>query len=139
MKKKKMQIYTPRKQACKQIVISKKFDNLWENQSIFFKLVTPFVKHLQCNMNTRKHKQDHSLQHCVQKLVLPRWLRWQRIHLPMQEMQIPSLGQEGHLEEEMVILSSILAGRTVHGVVKSDTGLKPLSTQKSIICYTNTQ
>ena len=54
-----MQIYTPRKQACKQTVIRKKSDHLQENQSIFFKLVTPFLKNLQCNMNTRKHNTIH--------------------------------------------------------------------------------
>ena len=38
--------------------------------------------------------------------------QWQRIRLPMQEMQemrIPSLGQEDPLEKEMAIHSSILA------------------------------
>ena len=38
--------------------------------------------------------------------------QWQRIRLPMQEMQemrIPSLGQEEPLEKEMAIHSSILA------------------------------
>ena len=33
----------------------------------------------------------------------------QRIHLPMQETQVPSLGQEDLLEEEMATQSSILA------------------------------
>ena len=34
-----------------------------------------------------------------------------RIHLPMQDMQIQSLGQEDPLEEEMATRSSILAWR----------------------------
>ena len=51
----------------------------------------------------------------------------------MQEMQIPSLGWEDHLEEEMLTRSSILAWRipvdrgawwaTVHGVAKRQTQL----------------
>ena len=32
-----------------------------------------------------------------------------RIHLPMQETQIPSLSKEDSLEEEMATLSSIVA------------------------------
>ena len=42
----------------------------------------------------------------------PRWLSGKRIHLPMQKIQatqIPSLGQEDPLEEEMAPHSSILA------------------------------
>ena len=42
---------------------------------------------------------------------LPRWLGGKRIHLPKQEMQdtqVPSLGQEDPLEEEMAIHASIL-------------------------------
>ena len=39
---------------------------------------------------------------------LPRRLKWQRILLPMQEMQVWSLGQEDPLDEEMATLSSIL-------------------------------
>ena len=51
-----------------------------------------------------------------------------------QEMQVPSLGEEESLEEEMATYSSILAwkipwteepgGATVHGVAKSRTRLK---------------
>ena len=40
--------------------------------------------------------------------------QWQRIHLPMQEMQrtqVQFLGQENPLEEEMVTYSMILAGK----------------------------
>ena len=42
----------------------------------------------------------------------PRWLSGKRIHLPMQKIQatqIPSLGQEDPLEEEMATHSRILA------------------------------
>ena len=35
--------------------------------------------------------------------------QWERICLPMQEMQIPSLGWEDPLEQEMATHSSILA------------------------------
>ena len=57
------------------------------------------------------------------------------MHLPTQEsqeIQIWSLAQEDHMEKEMATHSSILAGKfhgqrslasTVHGVVKSWTGL----------------
>ena len=34
---------------------------------------------------------------------------WSGIHLPMQEMQVLFLGQEGALEKKMTIPSSILA------------------------------
>ena len=57
-----------------------------------------------------------------------------RICLPMQEMQVWSLGQEDPLEKEMATCSSMLAWKipwieepgglhTVHGVAKSRTGL----------------
>ena len=42
-------------------------------------------------------------------LELPRWLSGKRIHLPMQETQVPSLGQEDPLQEEMATDSSIFA------------------------------
>ena len=35
--------------------------------------------------------------------------QWERIHLPMQEMQIQSLGGEDALEKEMATHSSVLA------------------------------
>ena len=38
-------------------------------------------------------------------------VQWQRILLPMQRTQVPSLGQEGPLEKEMTTHSSILAWR----------------------------
>ena len=40
--------------------------------------------------------------------------QWSRIHLPMQEMRVRSLGWEAPLEKEMVTHSSILAGKS-HG------------------------
>ena len=55
--------------------------------------------------------------------------QWERLHLPLQEMQLLSLGQEDSLEEEMATHSSILAWEipclknpwwvTDHGVTKS--------------------
>ena len=36
-------------------------------------------------------------------------VQWQRIHLPMQETQVRSLGREDPLEKEMATHSSILA------------------------------
>ena len=41
---------------------------------------------------------------------LPRWLRWERTCLPVQEMQVRSLGGVDPLEEEMATHFSILAG-----------------------------
>ena len=35
--------------------------------------------------------------------------QWQRIHLPVQEMWVPSLGQEDVLGKEMATHSSVLA------------------------------
>ena len=35
--------------------------------------------------------------------------QWERIHLPMQETRVQSLGQEDPLEKEMTIPSSVLA------------------------------
>ena len=40
---------------------------------------------------------------------LPRWLSGKRTHLPMQETQVQSLGQEDPLEKEMATHSSIPA------------------------------
>ena len=64
-------------------------------------------------------------------------------HLPMQEMQVPSLSQEDRLEEEMATHSSILAwgmtwteepGRLESiGVAKSRTRLKRLSSSDKVI------
>ena len=53
-----------------------------------------------------------SIQYISQGSGLPRWRKWSRIRLPMQElpeMWVPSLGQEDHLEKEMAAHSSILA------------------------------
>ena len=42
---------------------------------------------------------------------LPRWLSGKKLRLPMQEIQVRSLGREDLLEEFMATHSSILAGR----------------------------
>ena len=59
--------------------------------------------------------------------------QWKRIHLPMQEMWVQSLGQEDPLEEEMATHSSTLdweipwteepGGLQSMGLQKSQTGL----------------
>ena len=41
----------------------------------------------------------------------PRWLRWYRIHLSIQETQVQSLGQEDPLEKGMATHSSVFAWR----------------------------
>ena len=55
--------------------------------------------------------------------------RGQRIHLPMQEMQIRSLGQEDPREEEMTTLSNILAWVTPW--TKEPSGLQSIGSQKN--------
>ena len=55
---------------------------------------------------------------------------WSRIHLPMQEMRVRSLGWEASLEKEMVTHSSILAGKS-HGQ-RSLVGCSPRGTRKRI-------
>ena len=65
--------------------------------------------------------------------------QWLRIHLPMQEMQIQSLGLEDPLEKEMATHSSILAWKnlmdsgswraTVHRVTKSQARLSNWASQ----------
>ena len=56
--------------------------------------------------------------------MLPKWLKWERICLPVQEMQetwVQSLGQEDSLEEETATHSSILAWESRWGHrVKND-------------------
>ena len=42
---------------------------------------------------------------------LPRWLSGKKLRLPMQEIQVRSLGREDLLEEDMATHSSILAWR----------------------------
>ena len=69
---------------------------------------------------------------------LPRLWQWKRTRLPVQETWIQSLGREDPLEEGMASHSSILAWRirmdrgawwaTVHGISKSQTQLKRLTT-----------
>ena len=61
---------------------------------------------------------------------LPRWLKWWRICLPMQEMKetrVQSLGQEDPLEEEMATHSSTLAWRIPW--TKEPGGLQPMGSQ----------
>ena len=55
-------------------------------------------------------------------------VQWSRICLPMQEMQLWSLGWEDPLEEEMTILSSILAWR-MPWIEKTD-GLQSIGLQR---------
>ena len=53
-----------------------------------------------------------SIQYISQGLGLPRWRKWSRIHLPIQEPPetgVPSLGWEDPLEKETATHSSILA------------------------------
>ena len=62
---------------------------------------------------------------------LPWWLSGKEFHLPMQEMQVQSLGPGDPLEKEMGTHSSILAWRipwteeaeaaSVHGLAELDT------------------
>ena len=73
----------------------------------------------------------------------PRWRWWWRVHLPVRETRVQSLGPEDPLEEEMAAHSSILAWRisqteepggraTVHKVTKSPAQLKQFITH---MCY----
>ena len=57
---------------------------------------------------------------------LPRWLK---IHLPTQETQVQSLGQEDPLEKEMATHSSILAWRIPW--TEDPGGLQFMGSQKS--------
>ena len=50
--------------------------------------------------------------------------QWQSIHLPMQEMQVQSLGQEDPLEKEMATCSSILAWKIPR--TEQPSGLQPM-------------
>ena len=45
---------------------------------------------------------------------LPGWFSDKRIHLPMQEMWVPSLGHEDPLEKEMTTTPVFLPGKS-HG------------------------
>jgi len=73
--------------------------------------------------------------------MLPRWLRWSRIHLPMREAWVQPLGREDPLEKGMAIRSSILTWEipmdigsrwaTAHGVTKSWTWLSKQNTQNN--------
>ena len=55
--------------------------------------------------------------------------QWERIHLPMQEMWVQSLGQEGPLEKEMATHSSILAWESPW--IEEPEGLQSVGSQKS--------
>ena len=69
-------------------------------------------------------------------LGLPKWLRWEKIHLPMQGTQFLSLSREDPLEGEMASHCTILAWKNpmdrgtwqamVHGIAKSRTQLSDL-------------
>ena len=56
------------------------------------------------------HKESHTTEHhtCIYYILVIQWLR---IHLPMQEMWVRSLGQKDLLQKEMATHSSIIAGR----------------------------
>ena len=56
-------------------------------------------------------------------------IQWQRIHLPMQEMRVQSLGQGYPLEKEMATNCSILAWK-IHRQ-RSLAGYSPGGLQKS--------
>ena len=63
--------------------------------------------------------------HLFLYLGLPCWLKDKKIHKPMQETRVQSLGWEDPLEEEMAFHSSILSleipwWATVHGVTELD-------------------
>ena len=51
------------------------------------------------------------LRGCQQRSHPASWWLWERIHLPVQETRVPSLGPEDPLEKEMATHSSILAWR----------------------------
>ena len=68
---------------------------------------------------------------CHLKVWLPSWRSSKVIYLPMQEMQVQSLGGEDPLEKEMASHSSVLAWRmwaTVHRVTKNQTWLSNQTT-----------
>ena len=60
--------------------------------------------HKESDMTEQLHSCTHST-----KLRTSLVAQQKRIHLPMQEIRVPSLGQEDPLEEEMAANSSILA------------------------------
>ena len=59
---------------------------------------------------------------------LPKWFSGKRIHLPMQEMWVPSLGQEDSLEKGMAIHSSILVWRIPR--TEEPSGLQSMGSQR---------
>ena len=58
----------------------------------------------------------------------PLGAQWQRLHLPMQETQVQSLGQEDPLKKEMATYSSIIAWE-IPWAEKPD-GLQSMGLQK---------
>ena len=55
-------------------------------------------------------------------------VQWHRIHLPVQEMRVPSLVWEDPLEKEMAIYSSILAWRIPW--IEEPGGLQSIGSQR---------
>ena len=55
--------------------------------------------------------------------------QWEGIHLPMQKMQVPSLGQEDPLEKEMATHSSILA--RIIPWIEGPGGLQSMGSQRA--------
>ena len=55
--------------------------------------------------------------------------QWSKIHLPMQETQVESLGQKDPLEKKMATHSSILAGEIPW--TEEPGGLQTMGSQKS--------
>ena len=55
-------------------------------------------------------------------------VQWSRIHLPMQEMWVQSLGRDDLLEEEMATHSSILAWEISWEDEVIGKGIEPLTT-----------
>ena len=59
--------YSESRHINRQNHVSKELRDLRENQSIHFNPMSPLLETLQCNLPMRKHKPDHSLQHCRQR------------------------------------------------------------------------
>ena len=62
-------------------------------------------------------------------------VHWERIHLPLQEIQILSLGQDGPLEKEMATHSSILTWEIPW--TEKPGGLQSMGLEKSQIQLSN--
>ena len=61
--------------------------------------------------------------------------QWKRIHLPMQEMWVPTLGQGNSLEKEMATHSGILAWEIPW--IEEPGGLRSMGLQKSRTQFSN--